>query len=456
LAILEVLFDIDQPLTGSTNEGLLFKLWRGSGAVAAQSPAVTGEPIIYVEPVTATGQPIPDVQSPRMIRERLFDALARYDDVEVISDPPTHEAASALRSNFYRTPASIYRLISTVNYYPDGDIAFGVRLIDMADGTVAWAKTYEFDYKPDPAHKKGHISRDIAQTLLQQFGIIQAREAIKRAGTDAMQDPYHCILGANAYLRSFDPSLYRPARECLEHATADKRPLVSVFVKLARLYFRDYQFGGISRQPGDRSTLDRAYQAAARAIDIKPNSAAAQFAMQDILLTRGDIEHAKVAGDNALSLNPYDNAVIYGHASFLILTGQIDAGLAILHENTSRKTAVWTGHHFLLALASYLKDDLATAETEAGQIADENFPPGLMLDAIVATKNQNCLRAQRGIQKLYQKFPSWRRDFRANIGYFLPDHDMAARFGRDFAAAADDLEKHAEDIVSSVEPTERR
>ena len=454
VAILEVLFGIDQPMTGGQNKGLFLKLWPLHGATATQFPTLTGQPIIFVEPVKAFGDQPPDLASPGMIRERLFDALTRFDEVTVVPNPP-HET-SGLPSASESGPdsnaqPSYYRLSSTISYYPQDTFTLTVRLIDTADDTVAWAKS--FDRLPEPGRQKGHISSDVARTLFQPFGLIQAREAIKRAGTDRMRDPYSCILDANVYLRSLDPSLYGPARRCLERATADSPPLVGVFVKLARLYCRDYQIGA-NGQPGNRATLDRAYRMAVRAIDIKPNSAAAQFAMAEVLLARGDVEQAKIAEDNALRLNPYDNAVIYGHASLLILTGKIDEGLAALRENTNKKTVVWTSHHFLVALGSYLKGDLTAAEMETSQIDNANFPPGLMLDAIIAANNKDGPRARHDIALLYAKNPSWRNDPRANISYFLPDHDMASRIGDDFTAVVDDLKKRA-DVVGSVQPAER-
>jgi hypothetical protein len=59
------------------------------------------------------------------------------------------------------------------------------------------------------------------------------------------------------------------------------------------------------------------------------------------------------------------------------------------------------------------------------------------------------LRARHDIEVLYAKYPSWRNDARANIGYFLPDGDMADRIGNEFDTVANDLKKHP-DIVGSV------
>ena len=125
-----------------------------------------------------------------------------------------------------------------------------------------------------------------------------------------------------------------------------------------------------------------------------------------------------------------------------------------MRQNTNKKTAVWTVHRFLLALCSYLKNDFAAADFEASQVANENFPPGLMLDALVAANNKNRLRARHDVGLLFAKYPSWRNDPRANIGYLLPDRDMANRIGEDFVAVVDDLKRHP-DVVGSVDHSGR-
>jgi adenylate cyclase len=434
-ALLLALLDIEQHFTGHGNAGSLFELWRTPNANAAQPASVAGEPIIYVEPVRAVGEPQPDASAPWIIRERLFDALARYDEVTVVPDAPHGAAESTAASQSTSKPSPpYYRLSTGVNYYPDGTFTIPIRLIDTADGTIVWTKAY--DREPEHIRHKGAISRDVAQTLLQQFGVIQAREVIKRANADPMRDSYRCILDANTYLRSFAPAFYWPARSCLEHAATGKRPSVGIFVKLSRLYLRDYELGGVDGPPGDHGKLERAYRTAARAIEIKPNSAEAQFAMGQAQLARGDFELAKTAEENALLLNPNDDAVIFGRAALLILTGQIDDGLLALRQHTTATSMSWKGHHFMMALGSYLRDDLATADMEVGQVADKDFAPGLMLDAIIAGKKKNRLRTQRDIELLYARYPSWQHNARVNIGYFLPDHDMADRISNDFAAVA--------------------
>ena len=435
LAILEALFDLDRPLTGGPNHGLVQRYWLASHATASQPKKGETAPEIYVAPVVAVSKPVGDALSPDVVRGRLIDALARYDNVAVLNDAPLPRAAapgSAPESG--ATNSSIYRLVTTLHYYADGSAIAIEELTDTTDGTIAWSKTYQWPGKSEVNHR-GVIAPDIARLLLGPFGVIQARERIKLASVSPMQNTYRCILDANFYLRSFDPSQYQPVHDCLLHASAETPAEVTVFADLAFVYLRNYRLG-IASRPGDRTMLDDAYASAARAVEIKPNSAFAQYALQEVLLARGDIARATIAGDNAFRLNPSDSAVAFGHAELLILTGQIDAGLALLKENAAKTPNGWVGYHILMALGCYLKGDFGTAGVESKQIANPFFPPGLVLDALVADKVGDAARAQQDIATLSQFYPAWRANFDASVARFLPNPAMAQRIAADFEAAA--------------------
>ena len=437
LAVLEVVFDIDRPLHGGANTGLFFKLFSAPQNTADQAARGVAAPIIYVEPPVLLGQPSPPAVPAKLIRDRMIDALARFDDVTIIdSDMKAAPASPASASG--ALPPSYYRLATTIRYGAGDALATTVRLIDTADATAAWSKTYDRTGGADAAAEPSVVAADVARSLLQPFAAVEARERLKRAAADNRQDTYRCILDANANLRNFDPSQYPSVENCLIHATAMQPPAVSVFVALAHIYMRNYRFG-IAGAPGDRATLDRAYQMAERAVAIKPDSALAQFALQDVLLGRGDLARAKAAGDASYRLNPNDGAVVFGHAMLLIMLGDADAGTALLRQNAAKTAAPWVGYHLLLGLAWYLKGDFENAAVDTAQIAAPYLPPGLVLDAIVASKNGDRLRAHQDIAMLYRRNPAWRENFRGNVALFLPDPAMADRLAADFNEAAADL-----------------
>jgi tetratricopeptide (TPR) repeat protein len=439
-AILEMLFDIDHPLMGSPNHGLWYKLWPASNATAQQAPRGEGAPTIFVEPVASVGREIPELLQPKMIREHWIDALARYDDVTVVTDEPGAAGNGSADASQRPHPASsIYRLASTVRYN-DAGATLVVRLIDTAGGSVAWSRQYEHPRKPDPTRTNGLIAPHVARSLLDPFGVIQARERVERAAADPMKETYRCILDANTYLRSFDPSQYRPVRNCLVSASERMPPAATVFADLAFVYLRNYRFG-IADPPAEPTMLDNAYAAAARAVDIKPESAFAQYALGSVLLAKGDIARAKIASDKSYRLNPDDGAVAFGRATTLVMTGEIDAGLALLDRNAVKSPNSWIGYHLVKALGCYLKGDFKAAGAESRQIAKPFFPPGLALDTLIADKAGDRARAQQDIAMLYQFYPAWHDHFRASVGRYLPESAMADRVAADFKAAAADTEQ---------------
>jgi len=436
LAILEFVFDIDHPLVGGPDHGLWHRLWPATNAAASQAPGTEGAPVIYVEPVAAVGQEVAGLFPAKAIRERLINALARYDDVTVVTRDPGSTASRSGGAPDTQRLRPIYHLAATVRYSDESAMLI-VQLVDATDNSIAWSRQYVRPVKPHPRAPKGRIAPDVARSLLDPFGVIQARERVTLAAVDPMKDTYRCILDANVYLRSFNPSQYQAAHDCLLHASEAYPHTTTVFADLAFVYLRNYRFG-IGGPPGDPATLDDAYAMAARAADIRPDSPFAQYALAAVLLAKGDIARAKIASDESYRLNPDDGAVAFGHATMLILTGDVDAGLSLLDRNAAKTPNSWIGYRLLKALGCYLKGDVATAATEARQIANPFFPPGLMLDAVIADKAGDRARAQQDIAMLYQFYPAWQQNPGASIARFLPENAMAERIAADFKAAAAD------------------
>jgi len=435
LAVLDTLFDIDRPLHGGPNTGLVFRLWAKPTAVAL-SPIAPDVPVIYVEPPVTFGELSPHTISAKMLHDRTVDALARFDDVTIVKGAPPDQTA-AISATGAPSP-SAYRLTTTAQYGPGETLTITAQLLDAAEASIVWSKTYQRSSIADGDWENDILAGDMAALLLQPFGVIEARERSQRATASRFNDAYLCLLDAKTYLRSFNRALYPAVEECLTRAGAEPSPSASIFVSLARIHLLNYQFG-IGGAPGDRTSLARAHRMAERAIEIKPNSALAQYALQDVLLAEGDIPRAREAGDASLRLNPYDGAVVFGHASLLIRLGDVDQGLALLRQNAARTATTWIGYHLMLGLGSYLSGDYKTAAVETAQLANPFFPAGLVLDALVSAKTGDRMRAQQDISALFLVYPSWRDNFRANAALLLPDEAMLDRVTADFTVAAADL-----------------
>ena len=416
----------------------MLALSRSKDKAAAATPSGAGKsvqmsgaivPRLYVEPVNVSGVPLSNSISSSMFYKRVVDALARFDDLTVVTERPP-------AGTEWATPD--YSLASAIHYYGDGTASVAISVSDSADGAILWSRSFEDRvHDPVPEEKKGMV-RELTAAPLQPFGVIASREAVKRAGNDSMDDPYRCVLDSHDYLRSYDQRLRAPVVACLKAAAAKPSSWVSPLVQLARLDVRDYQFG-LTGEPGEAPPLDSAFSAANRAIEIKPTSAAAFNALQDILLASGDTLRAKNIGEIAVELNPYDRFVAVDHALLLILLGETQEGFARIQPMMSGNPILPSRQRFAAALAAYLRGDLHEALAQAGSTMGPILPPTLMLRALVTAKLGDRAGAHRVLDRLYAAYPAWRTNLRDSIHRFLPDAGMADRIASDFTAATADF-----------------
>jgi len=397
--------------------------WRGSPV----------GPIIQMTPIGVTGTPTPPTIMPPSLYNRLRDTFARFDDVTIVADAP--EAASTTQPP---SPSPDYKFDSELEYAPDGSFTMTFRLFDMSDGTVAWSRSYEhLKVISDPREIKYPIVREVAATLFQPFGIVKARDRIKFANSRIPDPRYRCVIQALDYWRSFDVSMHRNARTCLEQAVAADPTFATGYALLSRVYLREYQFGA-GDQPGDAAMLDTALDLVKRAIELKPHSARNHGMLLDVQMTRGAVDDALAAGERAIQLNPDDPSVAVTYASQLISLGEVDKGMSLLDHLPGDAGGVrQTRLEFALFLGSYLKGDLATAATYADRLSsNKTFSLGHMARLLVAHKRGDKTLAHQAYDRLVELAPAWRLNARGELKKLFASSKVVDRLAEDLNEAS--------------------
>jgi hypothetical protein len=393
---------------------------KGPESASRQQGQWSVGPVLHVEPVTIVGTPGPDTISVATLHDRLVDALARFDDVDIVSDRASPAAAGDKTGATPSAGGPDYRLAIVVRYYRDGSAVLIFRLLDVADGTVLWSRSFD-GLRPvsEAPAEKARVLRGVAMPLLQQpFGVIHARERIKLAGADPATDSYRCLLDSHEYLRSFDRTQHAAVRACLEQAVARDPAFASGFVQLARVYLREHQFA-VDVQPGPPA-LDRAFAMTERALTLKPNSARAHFVLFDLYLARDNLTAAKPQGERAVALNPYDLPMAFHYGALLVFLGEIDRGEAIVRQAAS-ETEIPAGRlNFILFVAAYLKNDLDTAAYHARQVIGDPPGAGCLARALVAAKQRHRAEVMREMECLRSQQSGWGSDPRAVLKKLFP------------------------------------
>jgi len=409
---LDYWFDFNSP-----NPIALIAAPQLQGTIASRTPAA---PIIFIGAFqwgkNSTGGP----QTARL-REKLRDALARFDEVQVVSGAP----AGHVRGVSDAESVSRYELTATVE--PEDTGVVRIRLTAAEDGQVAYAHTFSRMSHVD----EDAIVRNVSAALAQPYGIVQAHERAKgsHAGRETQ---YRCLIEAYDYWRSYDPQQHRRARDCLER-TLEANPAFALgYAALAQIILEEHRNGATSRA-GDAPALQRALAAARRAIELKPGSARAHQALAEVQFARGDYPLAIEAGERAVALNPYDPNILASYGGILVSLGDRERGARLIKDSASALVVRPVWHDFLLFLTAYLADDLEGATRYASLIVPDAYPLGLVARALVAAQRGDPDAARRALDRLVAMRPAWRKDCRAELAKLFPATAIVDRIERDVA-----------------------
>jgi len=241
------------------------------------------------------------------------------------------------------------------------------------------------------------------------------------------------VLESGDYWRGSDVAPQPDVRDCLEQGVAQDPTFAGGYALLARVYLRDYQFGG---EQADPAVLDRAFDMVKRAIELRPSSARAYYVLLEVQMTRGAVDDAIAAGETAIKLNPDDPVVATHYALQLIGLGEVDKGRALLEQLPNIGTVAQTHREFALFLASYLKGDLAEAATHANRMPTNTHSLGHLARVLVAHKRGEKTMARAAYDRLVELAPAWRANARAELKKLFASSKVVDRLAEDLNEAS--------------------
>ena len=395
----------------------------------ASAPAWRDPPAYPVVFVGAT-QPLGSGAEARAfdtLRGKLRDVLARFDEIQVVAAAsPGSFAPPAFGSE--KTPAaSRYDLTASVQAESAGHTTISIRLTDAGNGRVVYARRFDQVRRDgELAPNDEAIAHEVAAALAQPYGIIQAYERGKETG----ETQYRCLTEAYDYWRTHDPQQHRRARDCLERAMAATPTFALGHAALAALMLEEFR--GVTA-PMDERPLQRALQAARRAVELKPGSARAHQALAEVQFARGDHLLAIEAGERAMMLNPYDPSILADLGVNLVAVGEQERGMRLLREAAAVNVVRPARQDFFLFLAAYLAGDPAGAARYAALMTSDTYPLGLMARALVAARRGDADHARHLLERLAVVCPAWRENSRSELKKYFSAEPIVERISRDLA-----------------------
>ena len=304
-------------------------------AETAQDPvlAMPEGPVIAVLPFdNLSGDPEQEYFSDGLT-EDLITGLSQFPDLFVIGRNTTfqfreqavnvHEVARQLGAR-YVIEGSVRRGGNTIRV--------NAQLLDANSGNHLWAETFDRELNATEIFAlQDEITAQIIGAIAGSYGVIARSqlEAAKTGGTDNLE-AYECVLRAYAYEQTLTPDVHAAVRDCLEHAVELDPTYADAWSKLAFMYADEHAFGYNTR-PG---SLDRALEAAQRAVELEPSSQMTHWHLARTHFWRNEVDAALIEAERALALNPNNAFVLAAAGVYMAYTNpeNLKRGVALTEK----------------------------------------------------------------------------------------------------------------------------
>ena len=230
----------------------------------------------------------------------------------------------------------------------EGQLRVTAQLLDAADGTNLWAKTYDRDLTAANLFAvQDEITEGIVNAIGDYAGVISRSEAARaeRKPPESLSS-LECNYVLDAYYWSGPTAeKHLELRDCFERALAEDPDDFLVHAGLAWTY-RDEHIFGFNPMP---DSLDRALAAALRAVELDRNDATSHYAEALVRFNRGDLEGFRVAADRALELAPHNASILADIGSHMVWIGESERGAAMVEKAIVMNPDHQIWYHYALA-----------------------------------------------------------------------------------------------------------
>ena len=272
-------------------------------------------PVVAVLPFTnLSGDPGQEYFSDGLT-EDIITALSRFKDLFVIARNSTFrykgQAVDVRQLN--KELGARYVLEGSVQK-TGATLRVTAQLLDGIDGTHFWADTFDRELSASNIFAvQDEITEQVVDTIAGFYGVLSREQLAEATGkpTDRLE-AYECVLRVSAYYRdNFVASEHARLREGLELAVKSDPAYADAWASLCAIYLDEYRFNFNPRP----DPLDRALNAAKRAVGADPTSQPAHHALAHVYFYQHKLDLFLLEAERTIAINP-------NNASYLAYLGQ--------------------------------------------------------------------------------------------------------------------------------------
>lgn len=372
-----------------------------------QAPALPRLTVMSFDDLTDAGN---SKAIARGLTREIIGQLAKFKDIVTIEGDPQGPAAGS-------TPeGSRYILAGDVNM-ADNQFHVRARVLTRADNSVIWANSYEGDLQASKLIGiEAEIARQVATALGQPYGVIYQADASRRQ-ENAPDDwqAYACTLSYYAYRASLDAKTHPAVRKCLEDAVRRFPNYATAWALLSQTYVDEIRFRYPIEPSSSPASIDRALDAARRAVELDPENIRALQAEMFALFFHGEFAAALKVGEQAFRLNPNDTELVGEYGFRLALAGEWTRGCALIEGARQRNPGPLAYYEAALALCAYFRGDFGEAEMWITKTPAPGNPNYHMIAAAIYGESGQAQKAAREREWLQAHVPKLVANLRPEI-----------------------------------------
>jgi TolB-like protein/cytochrome c-type biogenesis protein CcmH/NrfG len=315
------------------------------------------------------------------LTEELLSALPRFKELKVFGRETSNSLSPQVGAARVRAELGArYLLVGGVRV-AGGRVRVTARLLETDTDVIVWSQIYDDDLRSRGLFAiQSDVAARVATAVAQPYGAIFQADAAKPPPDDL--DAYRCTLRFYAYRAAPDKTQHAEIRDCLESAVARYPSYVTAWAMLSIVYLDEARFR-YNLKPGPTQPLERAMQAARRAVQLDPGNTRALQSLMTALFFDRQLDESLRVGEQALQTNPNDTELIGEYGTRLALGGQWKRGASFLATALSRNPGGGGYYHAMLALATYMQHDYQAALVHISQADLKKFPLFHMVAAAI-------------------------------------------------------------------------
>jgi TolB-like protein/Tfp pilus assembly protein PilF len=234
-------------------------------------------------------------------------------------------------------------------------LRLAVQLVDAVSGAHLWAETYERDFSPEAIFAlQDELVPRIVSTIADAHGILPhtMSEAIRSKSPDQLS-PYEAVLRGFSYAERTSAEEHAVARDALERAVQIAPGYAYAWAMLSLLNTAEHEMG-FNPKP---EPLERALQAARRAVELDAAGHRGYQALAVVLFARKEMQAFRTAAEKAIALNPMDGCNVALLGAYIAYAGEWERGCALAEQAVNLNPHHPGWYWFPLFFNAYRKRD---------------------------------------------------------------------------------------------------